>query len=106
MEDLPDYDIAELLLAAVFICGALISVIWAGSGLYHSVMSIFLKGTGSALMFLGGMANPKKYILNLITLPFNLLRERTGRETSVTVLAGVLGLALSGAGMVAEQMNR
>lgn len=98
MEDLPDYDIAEVLLAGLFICGALIALIWAGWGLYHQVLSIFLRGAGMALVFLGGMANPKSYVISLIALPYRLFAEKTGRETPITVCAGWLGFVLTCAG--------
>jgi hypothetical protein len=104
MNNLPEYDIVELLLAGLFVGGALVSLIWAGSALYQGELPTFAEGAGLSLMFLGGMAHPRKYVLDCLTFPFTLISgESTGRETPLTLLAGGLGLSLWCAGFLASQ---
>ena len=105
MHDHPEYDISEFLLCGIFIAAAAASLVWAGASLYLGDKFTATEGAGLALMFLGGGAHPKQYVLDCLTFPFSFI-ENSGRETPVTVFAAFMGLALWIVGLVGNHWSQ
>jgi hypothetical protein len=104
MNDDPEYDISEFLLAGLFIAGSLASFVWAGASLWARELPSFSEGCGLSLMLLGGSVHPKKYIVDCFTFPFTVM-ERSGRETPITIFGAGLGLALWLAGVLGNHFS-
>lgn len=102
MRDHPDYDIVEFLLCGLFIAAAGSCLVWGGASLYRGEHFSALEGAGLALMFLGGGASPKQYLMDCLTFPFSFV-EGSGRETPLTVFAAGAGLALWLLGLAGNQ---
>jgi len=98
MRDHPEYDLVEFLLCGLFIAASGVSLVWAGASFYRGEPFSALEGAGLGLMFLGGGASPKHYLLDCLTFPLSFI-EGTGRETPTTVLAAGAGLLLWLAGL-------
>jgi hypothetical protein len=93
MRNLPEYSIAEFLLAALCFASSISFFIWAGHSLAMSEPFDATEGLGAGLMLLSGCADPKKHVADCLTFPFSWA-ERAGRDTPLTVFAGYLGLAI------------
>lgn len=101
-DDHPHYDIGEYLLCGLFIGAACVALIWAAASLWRGERFSAAEGAGLALMFLGGGAHPKQYVLDCLTFPFTLL-ERSGRETPLTLFAAGAGCVLWLLGLAGNQ---
>lgn len=104
MDDHPDYDIGEFILAGLFIAGSLASFVWAGACLWDHELAPFAQGCGLSLMLLGGSVHPKKYIADCLTFPFTFM-EPSGRETPITLFGAGLGFALWLAGLIGDYFS-
>ena len=97
-DDQPEYSISEFVLCGLFLGGAICFFIYAGYSFYNEQTYDAMEGTGLGLLLLGGSTDPKKYLIDCVTFPATLI-ESSGRDTSLTILAALLGTGLWLAGL-------
>ena len=101
MNDVPEYSISEFLLAALCFAAALAALLCAGRAWWmDDDPYVAMQGAGLSLALFAGCADPRRYFVDCFTFPFRLVGS-AGRETPLTVVAGLLGsgLALTGWGL-------
>ena len=97
-DDHPEYSISEFVLCGLFLGGAICFFIYAGHSLFDDRHYDALEGAGLGFLLLGGSTDPQKYIIDCVTFPLTFI-ETSGRDTSLTILAALLGTTLWLAGL-------
>ena len=97
-DDHPEYSISEFVLCGFFLGGAICFFIYAGHSLFEDRRCDALEGAGLGLLLLDGSTDPQKYIIDCVTFPVTFIQS-SGRDTSLTILAALLGTALWLAGL-------
>lgn len=97
IEEPPEYSISEFLLGSLFFAAAVSALIWAGHAYFTEKYSDAMKGVGLSLILFAGCTDPLSYFGNYIAFPYRIV-ESAGRDTSVTMVAAVLGSILFTAG--------
>ncbi|HEV6966503.1 MAG TPA: hypothetical protein VK305_13905 [Roseateles sp.] len=105
MKDHPDYDIAEFLLAGVFIAASGVALVWWVAGVMASDLLQTAEAAGLVLMFLGGAVHPKQFVFDCLTFPLRLVGA-SGRETRLTAAAAWLGGLLWAGAILAGWLDR
>src|SRR5471032_2599691 len=95
MQDTPDYSISEFLLAAACFAAALTALIVAGRAWWmDDDLYTAMQDAGLALALFAGCADPRRYLVDCFTFPFQLVGS-AGRDTPLTVVAALLGSGLA-----------
>lgn len=102
--DWPDYSVTEYLLCGLCLGAAAVCFIAAGHAWSQGEGFDALETGGGGLLLLGGCVDPVRYVVDTLTWPWHLT-EPAGRDTWVTRVAAVLGLAMWLAGLAGNHLS-